>query len=148
MWLAFIVKKSFKYWHYTHLITLKYQFCFTSCFILNSKNCFCWICLDTTMTYKSSFITYVNFTWFNVWLKVRRCYFVLLLHACLAIIGLSTKLSSTKDDILEGGDHSLNVIFNDSSTLWVFLLKTLWTLFVLKKSKRYNIIRLSVTFDV
>ena len=66
----------------------------------------------------------------------------------LPLFGLSTKLSSTKDNILEGGDYSLNVIFNDSSTLWVFLLKTLWTLFILKKSKRYNIMRLSVTFDV
>ena len=32
-------------------------------------------------------------------------------------IGLSTKLSSTKDDFLEGGELSLNAIFNDSSTL-------------------------------
>ena len=54
----------------------------------------------------------------------------------LPSFGLSTKSSSTKDDILEGGDYSLNVIFNDSSTLWVFLLKTLWTLFILKKSPR------------
>ena len=65
-------------------------------------------------------------------------------QTCLINVGLSTKSSSTKDDILEGGGLSLNVKFNDSSTLWVYLLKTLWVWM----SKRCTIIRLWVEFDV
>ena len=85
--------------------------------------------------------------------KTKRCCFsVLIVHlscywswlTCLIDVGLSTKSSSTKDNILEGGGLSSNVKFNDSSTLWVYLLKTLWV----QMSKRCTIIRLWVKFYV
>ena len=56
-----------------------------------------------------------------------------MLFQIFIIIGLSTKFSSTKDAFLEGGVLSLNVVFNDSSTLWVFLLKTLKVFIVFEK---------------
>ena len=105
------------------------------------------------MTHDSSFYDLANIVWLNVRHKTKGCCFsILIVHlpcywswlTCLIIVGLSTKSSSTKDDILEGGGLSLNVKLNDSSTLWVYLLKALWVWM----SKRCNIIRLWVEFDV